>query len=490
LSVSEECPFCKFAPERLAFTWAHGHGIWDGFAVSPGHILIAPTRHVATWEDLASEEKSSAWAAVDQAMTVIRSRHAPDGFNVGFNLGAAAGQTVFHFHLHVIPRYTGDVSDPKGGVRHVIPSTANYLAKTSSQADQQRLIKGAEDPLLPHLILHMDQADTCDIAVAFLLDSGARRIVEHLKDFLARDGFARILVGDYLDVTEPVALRRLSDLQGNLSLRVYQSKSKAFHLKSYAFLAGPEGVAFVGSSNLSESALTDSIEWNYKVISSHDERGFQEIRQGFEALFDDYATASVTPAWIDTYERRRQVTNRLADVAVPPELPLPKPEPHPIQLEALAALERTREEGFSAGLVVLATGLGKTWLAAFDCDRPEFNRILFVAHREEILDQAVTAYRRILPNARIGRLAAEKREIDADLLFASVQTLGRTNHLARFRPDHFDYIVIDEFHHAAATTYRRIIEHFTPKFLLGLTERTCSAFARKISCFKPTSRME
>jgi len=288
LNEDEECPFCKFAPERIAFTWSHGHGIWDGFAVSPGHVLIIPKRHAATWEDLTVEEKSAAWAAVDQAMSVIRSRHAPDGFNVGFNLGSAAGQTVFHFHLHIIPRYTGDVSDPRGGVRHVIPSNANYLAKTASpEAHQQRLIKGAEDPLLPHLILHMDRADTCDIAVAFLLDSGARRIVEHLKDFLARGGSARILVGDYLDVTEPIALRRLSDLQGKLLLRVYQSQSKAFHLKSYAFLAGPEGVAFVGSSNLSESALTDSIEWNYKVISSHDQRGFREIRQGFEELFDD-----------------------------------------------------------------------------------------------------------------------------------------------------------------------------------------------------------
>jgi HKD family nuclease len=457
LSDNRDCPFCTIGPERIAFSWSHGHAIWDGFPVSPGHLLIIPHRHAATWDDLTAEEKSAFVVAIDQAMFAVRARHAPDGFNVGFNLGGVAGQTVFHFHLHVIPRYSGDVADPRGGVRHVIPSKANYLSgERSREPDQQRLIKGAEDPLLPHLVLHMDRADTCDIAVSFLLDSGARRIVEHLKDFLARRGRARVLVGDYLDVTEPVALRRLSDLQGNLSLRVYQSQRGAFHLKSYAFLAGPEGVAFVGSSNLSESALTDSIEWNYKVISSHDQRGFLEIRQGFEALFLDHDTTPVTPAWIEAYEKRRRATSRFTDVAVPPELPLPKPEPHRIQQDALAALERTREEGFSAGLVVLATGLGKTWLAAFDCDRPEFNRILFVAHREEILDQAVAAYRRVLPNARIGRLAAERREIDADLLFASVQTLGRPNHLTQFRPDYFDYIVIDEFHHAAATTYRRI----------------------------------
>jgi superfamily II DNA or RNA helicase len=116
---------------------------------------------------------------------------------------------------------------------------------------------------------------------------------------------------------------------------------------------------------------------------------------------------------------------------VPFEAPLPKPKPHEIQRQALAALEQTRDEGFTAGLVVLATGLGKTWLAAFDADRPEFRRILFVAHREEILNQAVDTFRRIRPSAHIGRLASEQREIDADLVFASVQTLGRVNHLAR-----------------------------------------------------------
>jgi len=274
------CPLCSRASERVAFSSTHGEGIWDAYPVSPGHILIVPQRHAATWNELTDVEKAWAWSAVDQAIAAIRSRHSPDGFNVGFNLGIAAGQTVLHFHLHVIPRYVGDVHDPRGGVRFVIPTKANYLAKGTH--DQQRLIKGDDDPFLPHLVLHMDQADTCDIAVAFLLDSGARCIVEHLKDFVRRGGRARILVSDYLDVTEPTALRRLTDIEGGLSLKVYETKTKGFHLKSYIFASGSDGVAFVGSSNLSESALTTSIEWNYKVVPSHEARGFQEIRDGFE----------------------------------------------------------------------------------------------------------------------------------------------------------------------------------------------------------------
>jgi superfamily II DNA or RNA helicase/HKD family nuclease/diadenosine tetraphosphate (Ap4A) HIT family hydrolase len=500
LRSQTDCPFCSIDAARIVFADEFIFAFWDAYPVSAGHVLIVPRRHVADWGDLEDQERAAVTAAIDRAMGLIRSRHGADGFNVGFNHGPAAGQTVFHFHLHVIPRRTGDVADPRGGVRHVIPTKANYLAEretsslsappttspTDSQAatiHQQRLVTGGDDPLLPHLITYMDQADRCEIAVAFLLDSGARLILNHLEDLLARGGAARVLIGDYLDVTDPVALRRLADLDGNLDLRVYQSgNDRGFHLKSYTFLSSAEGVSFVGSSNISEPALTTSIEWNYKVISSHDVGGFGQIRQAFDNLFDAPATTAVTPAWIDAYERRR-VTDPYhspngtgADVEY--EAPQPKPQPHTIQQRALIALEQTREDGFSAGLVVLATGLGKTWLAAFDSDRVEFQRILFVAHREEILSQAIETFRNVRPTARIGRLAGDIREADADFIFASVQTLGRIAHLSRFAPDEFDYIVIDEFHHAAASTYRRVIDHFRPKFLLGLTatpERTDGA---------------
>ena len=463
------CPFCTVDLSRIAFMDDLVVGLWDGFPVSPGHLLIVPRRHAATWDELTPEEKRALWESVDKAKAVIQSKHQPDGYNVGFNLGAAAGQTVFHFHLHVIPRYSGDVADPRGGVRHVIPTKANYLKEPVPPTSiAKRLVTGGSDHLLPHLVRHMDEARQCDIAVAFLLDSGARLIVEHLKDFLARGGSARILVGDYLDVTEPAALRRLSDLNGDLTLRVFVTDRQGFHLKTYIFLSGEEGVAFVGSSNLSQAALTDSIEWNYKVVSSHDTAAFPEITHGFEELFNDYNSVTVTPEWIGQYEGRRTQAG-WQEAGVHFEMPAPQPEPHGIQSQALDALQRTRQDGYTAGLVVLATGLGKTWLAAFDSNRDEFRRILFVAHREEILDQAIETFRQVHPKARFGRMSGDAKDVQADLLFASVQTLGRANHLRNFSADAFDYIVVDEFHHAAAGTYRRIIDHFEPKFLLGLT---------------------
>jgi superfamily II DNA or RNA helicase len=151
------------------------------------------------------------------------------------------------------------------------------------------------------------------------------------------------------------------------------------------------------------------------------------------------------------------------------------PAPHEIQIEALNALQATRTVGNSAGLVVLATGLGKTWLSAFDTNRTEYQRVLFVAHREEILSQARETYWRIRPTSRLGFYTGTEKIAEADILFASIQTLGRPQHLQNFAFDWFDYIVVDEFHHAAASTYRRLLDHFTPKFLLGLTatpERT------------------
>ena len=465
------CPFCSIDSGRIAFSSDLVLAIWDAFPVSPGHLLVVPRRHAPTWSELNFAEQSAVWSAIDQAKSIISERFRPDGFNVGFNEGQAGGQTVFHFHLHIIPRYASDMPDPRGGIRHVLPKKANYLAGNAISQDPmdgQRLVTGGGDPLLPHLLSNLDRSTECDIAVAFLLDSGARMIGAHLRDFLGRGGRARILVGDYLDVTEPTALRRLNDLSGNIDIRVYEARDRGFHLKTYIFRAHGQGIAFVGSSNLSAPALTESVEWNYKVVAHNERAGFSEIIAGFEGIFTAEPTVLADEAWISKYEARRVRPDwRAAEVAE--EAPLPAAVPHALQQAALASLVGTRQEGFSAGLVVLATGLGKTWLSAFDSDRPEFRRILFVAHREEILNQAIDNFRRVRPKASIGRLAASEREIDADLLFASVQTLSRTQHLNGFDPVTFDYVIIDEFHHAAAGTYRRIIDHFQPKFLLGLT---------------------
>lgn len=332
---------------------------------------------------------------------------------------------------------------------------------------------------LPQLCQSIARADEIDFAVSFIKTSGLRLLLPDLHDALARSvapsrpaARVRILTSDYLDITDPEALRLLSLLQAlGAGVRIHESAGRSFHMKAYLFTRFPDagashGTAFIGSSNISRQALTDGLEWNYRVDYPGDE-GFLEARARFETLFRHPRTVALSDAWIDAYEARRTPPQRT--VASDSAESEPPPTPTPIQRDALTALADTRCEGYQRGLVVLATGLGKTWLAAFDAEQLGARRVLFVAHREEILTQAAETFIRIRPRARVGFYMGQMRDTEVDVLCASVQTLARSAHLERFTPHHFDYIVVDEFHHAAAPTYRRLLAYFSPRFLLGLT---------------------
>ena len=181
--MTQTCPFCMPGIDRVFYRDSLVMGLWDGFPVTDGHALLVPNRHVPTWFDATVEEKIALIKAIDVAKQAIESKGSVDGFNIGINSGEAAGQTVFHLHVHVIPRRRGDVADPRGGVRYVIPSKANYLSKTAFINDapaetqvaitsQPVLTTGGLDPLLPHLKAHLSKARSVDIAVAFTFNSG------------------------------------------------------------------------------------------------------------------------------------------------------------------------------------------------------------------------------------------------------------------------------------------------------------------------------
>jgi superfamily II DNA or RNA helicase len=215
----------------------------------------------------------------------------------------------------------------------------------------------------------------------------------------------------------------------------------------------------VCSNNLSASGIGGGIEWAIGTDQS------APFLAAFERLWSDPRSQPLTHKWLADYRRRWQPAANTAGVI--PEPPATAPAPRLVQREALTALEQTRLQGFHRGLVVMATGLGKTWLAAFDTARPQFRRVLFVAHREEILRQSLDVFRRVQPDADLGLYYGGEKQPGARVLFAGVQTLAGNLH--RFAPDRFDYVVVDEFHHAAARSYRRVIDHFQPGFLLGLT---------------------
>ena len=484
------CPFCRPGPDQVFCEDPLIVGLWDGHPVSAGHALLVPRRHIASWFDSTREEKAALLEAIDKARAAIEQRHSPDAYNIGINAGRAAGQTIFHLHVHVIPRYHGDVNDPRGGVRHVIPTKGNYLlgvqdSSPAYSASHEKLLisGGTAEPLVQQLKVQLATSTAVDIAVAFVMPSGVELLQSSIAEALGRGGHVRLLTGDYLDATDPVALLQLLDLDpgaGSIVRRVYQTLegtgkrrglATAFHPKAYIFQhRDGSGTAFVGSSNLSRSALQDGVEWNYRVVASRDGKGFHEIRAAFDRLFQDPATIELTHEWIEAYTQRRALTIRTV-VDDRATAPLPEaievPVPHSVQKEALLALQKSRRDGADAGLVVLATGLGKTWLSAFDSR--EFERVLFVAHREEILSQAMRTFRRIRPQDYLGHYTGEEKHPKAKVVFASIQTLSRQTHLEQFPSDHFDYIVVDEFHHASASTYRRLLQYFKPHFLLGLT---------------------
>ncbi len=350
---------------------------------------------------------------------------------------------------------------------------------------RNRLITGGQDSsFLPSLLDGIQHATEIDMAVAFTKATGLRLLFADLKEALDPSDESprpparlRIITSDYLDVTDPEALRSLMLLQERgAQVRVYESAGSSFHMKAYIFVRQEgrvtQGVAYVGSSNISRQALQDGLEWNYRIEPSSPEEspehsGFVEIRSRFEELFADPRAVPLSHLWIEAYERRR----RISPMAVAPgsNEHEPPPDPNPIQEEALLALVKTRAEGYRRGLVVMATGLGKTWLAAFDSQQINAKRVLFVAHREEILFQAETTFLRIRPHARVGFYTGQVKDQEVDILCASVQTLGKLEHLSLFPPRHFDYVVVDEFHHASAPTYRHLLGHFEPRFLLGLT---------------------
>ena len=486
----DSCPFCLPDPELVLDDTGLIRIVADRYPLNPGHCLITPHRHFACWSEASAAEKQSLLEAIDRAQNLIEPAHAIDGYNVGWNDGPAAGQTIGHFHIHIVPRVYGDVPDPRGGVRWVVPSLAPYWrASTPAHTldfleapHAEGLVSGDTDPLLPHLASCFARATRVDIAVAFVMRRGVDLIRPHLDDLLAfreRPGQLRLLTGDYLGATDPDGLEALLDLPGKhdkAQLRIFEANKQAFHPKSYIFHhKDGSGIAFVGSSNLSKTALEEGVEWNYRIVRSQDCAGFDAVVRAFEDLFAHPNTRPLTHDWIAAYRKRRRPQTP-AITGAEPEPSVEPPTPHKFQEAALTALRATRNAGNTAGLVVLATGLGKTWLAAFDSQN--FSRVLFVAHRDEILDQALRTFRRIRPEAALGKFTGTEKAPEADVLFASIQTLGQAAHLRSFPPDHFDYIVVDEFHHASATTYRRLLDYFEPRFLLGLTatpERTDGA---------------
>ena len=339
-------------------------------------------------------------------------------------------------------------------------------------------ITGGQDKrmyLYYQLINSLKQADSVDIVVSFLMESGVRMLLGELDNALKRGAKIRILTGNYLGITQPSALYLIKHKLGEqVDLRFYNEKNRSFHPKSYMFHYKEYSTIYIGSSNISRSALTSGIEWNYRFSSKTDTQNYEKFYNTFVDLFENHSVV------IDDDELKRYSKNwhrpavskdldryDLQDSKTSNNIVLF--EPRGVQIEALCSLENTRAEGARRALVQAATGVGKTYLAAFDSKK--YERVLFVAHREEILKQAAESFKNVRNSDDYGFFDGESKCTDKSVIFASVATLGRNEYLNNkyFASDYFNYIVIDEFHHAINDQYQRIVNYFNPQFLLGLT---------------------
>lgn len=321
---------------------------------------------------------------------------------------------------------------------------------------------------------------------AFAMKSGVKLMLDSLKEAHNHDAQIQLLVGDYLCITQPEALTLLHEALPNAEMRLYKTRGISFHPKAYLYQHSDAQHVIVGSSNLSKSALVNGVEWNLHTV---DAQTFEQASEEFEKLFYSEHTVPINTFTIEAYHEKYEAANRKLPIAHqwddheatdlmygitksediildPVDTPL-LIEPLPAQKLALSALEETVAQGYDRAMAVLATGLGKTYLAAFFAKN--YKHVLFVAHREEILTQAKATFSKVHLDRHAGFYNANEKSTEADMIFASVYTLTRPQHLQNFSKDAFDLIIIDEFHHAAAPIYKRLLEYFNPKFLLGIT---------------------
>jgi superfamily II DNA or RNA helicase len=306
--------------------------------------------------------------------------------------------------------------------------------------------------------------------MAFIRRSGIRPLLDALRRHCDTGRQLRILTTTYTGSTERAALDMLQDLGADVRVS-YDLTSTRLHAKAWLFhRAGDYSTAYVGSSNLTHSAQVTGLEWNVRVSAARNELVVQQVGAVFDTYWNAGDFVTYDPAVFEQETRRAGRSTTSPTVILSPlEL-----EPRPFQQRLLELLEVSREAGHHRNLLVAATGTGKTVMAALDYGslrrlRIPRARLLFVAHREEILDQSMATFRYALRDPSFGeKWVGGQRPEQFDHVFASIQSLT-TRGADALPPKHFDVVIVDEFHHAAANSYKALLDRLQPRELLGLT---------------------
>ncbi len=312
-----------------------------------------------------------------------------------------------------------------------------------------------------------------DIAVAFITLSGLTPLLQTLDELKKKDKpvHGRVLTTDYLTFSEPAAIRRLMSLD-NIETRIYGTRDGAadgFHTKGWLFEREDVCRFIIGSSNLTEKALSVSHEWNTRLVCRESGAFAKKIRHEFEELWNHPQSRPARDV-IDAYQIAWDQRVRERPPVIRPAVQA-LPEPNVMQQRFLEKLDQCLAEGRKRALLISATGTGKTYAAAFAVRRMAPSRVLFLVHREQIARQAMASFQRVLggPDEDFGLLGGGVNQADRKYVFATVQTVMRRLDRPELAPGTFDVIIVDEVHRAGAEGYRTVMDHFAPRFWLGMT---------------------
>ena len=336
---------------------------------------------------------------------------------------------------------------------------------SNNPKEGKKVLSSIEDELM--------RCDHFQISVAFITMGGITPLLLTLKELEKKGIQGEILTTNYLDFSEPRALKKLNELS-NITLKMYNvdAAENGFHTKGYIFKKEEVYRIILGSSNLTRTALTSNVEWNTKLISTEQGEVAQEIVKEFRTLWNsEYAMEF--DEFYEIYKTRYEIIKHQREEAKKdtiPSLEKYKLKPNSMQESFIVNLRRIIEAGEERALLISATGTGKTYASAFAMRELGFKKVLFIVHRAQLAKQAKKSFARVFNNSvSMGIVGDGKHEYDCDFVFAMVETLNRDEHLFKFDPERFDCIILDEAHHSPANTYQKVMEYFKPKLFLGMT---------------------
>lgn len=338
----------------------------------------------------------------------------------------------------------------------------NNLNKHLENIDKTKLINNVDINMYGRIYENLNQCKGFIFNVAFIHYSGTQIFLDVLKTLESNNIKGKILTTNYMNSTEIKAVEKIQTFS-NLELKVYDTSinKNGFHPKTYIFKYENYSTVFIGSSNLTTSGLKRNIEWNLEFNLDNDSILLKEIEDNFASLWD--SSSPFDESLFEYKDLRKEVLNVLHKDG--------QFVKNKMQILALDNLKKMREENKSKGLAIAATGTGKTLLSAFDIREFNAKKVLFIVHRQEIINDASLVYREFFKtNKNIGEYSGNLKDTEnKDIIFSSVQLLFRNSNYKNFKHDEFDYIIIDEAHHSSSESYSFIFKYFKPKFLLGLT---------------------